>query len=202
MTVNGASQTRATGIYAPTSAGTATTILVSAGGTSAPVWTKAAKLASATSTTANDNAYTILQLGNNANVSTTTEHSEGQITIFSAATGAHIIKGASTTANFTSTLPNDTGILVSLSGGTAKGSATKPIYVPATGIVTECSTYAGGTAVTLNGTDKGASTASFYAPTSAGTASQVLISAGSGAPTWTGGLTVSGTSNDNYATSI
>lgn len=38
VTVNNASQTRATGIYAPTSAGTANQILVSAGGTSAPTW--------------------------------------------------------------------------------------------------------------------------------------------------------------------
>jgi len=52
--------------------------------------------------------------------------------------------------------------------GTAdKGSGTKPIYLAA-GVPTECSTYAGGTAVTLNGTSKAASTASFYAPTSAG----------------------------------
>ena len=38
VTVNNASQTRATGIYAPTSAGTANQILVSVGGTSAPTW--------------------------------------------------------------------------------------------------------------------------------------------------------------------
>lgn len=46
--------------------------------------------------------------------------------------------------------------------------------------------YAGGTAVTLNSTSKAGSTASFYAPTAAGTANQVLISNGSNkAPTWT-----------------
>jgi len=48
VTVNNASQTRATGIYAPTSAGTANQILVSAGGTSAPTW----------KATANGAAYT------------------------------------------------------------------------------------------------------------------------------------------------
>ena len=37
VTVNNASQTRATGIYAPTSAGTAGYILKSSGGTAAPV---------------------------------------------------------------------------------------------------------------------------------------------------------------------
>jgi len=48
-----------------------------------------------------------------------------------------------------------------------KGSTTKPIYTSAAGTIAECSTYAGGTAVTLNGSSKAASTASFYAPTSA-----------------------------------
>ena len=48
------------------------------------------------------------------------------------------------------------------------------------------STYAGGTAVTLNGTSKASGTASFYAPTSYGTSKYVLKSNGSGnAPTWT-----------------
>lgn len=41
-----------------------------------------------------------------------------------------------------------------------------------------------GTAVTLNGVDKSGSTASFYAPSTAGTSGQVLISSGSGAPAW------------------
>lgn len=64
------------------------------------------------------------------------------------------------------------------------GSTTKPVYTSAAGTFAECSTYAGGTAVTLNGTSKAASTASMYAPTSAGTSGQVLVSSGSGAPTW------------------
>ena len=49
--------------------------------------------------------------------------------------------------------------------------------------MSECSTYAGGTKVTLNGANKGASTASFYAPTAAGTAGQVLVY-GASAPEW------------------
>lgn len=65
------------------------------------------------------------------------------------------------------------------------GSTTKPVYTSAAGTFAECSTYAGGTAVTLNGASKAASTASFYAPTGAGTSGQVLMSAGSGAPSWT-----------------
>ena len=46
-------------------------------------------------------------------------------------------------------------------------------------------TYAGGTAVTLNGASKAGSTASFFAPTTVGTSGQFLKSNGSGAPTWT-----------------
>lgn len=63
------------------------------------------------------------------------------------------------------------------------GSATKPIYLNS-GTPTAGSDYAGGTKVTLNGTDKGASTATIYAPTTAGTNNYVLKSNGSGAPTW------------------
>lgn len=52
VTVNNASQTRATGIYAPTSGGTANQILVSAGSTSAPTW-KATANGAAYATSAN-----------------------------------------------------------------------------------------------------------------------------------------------------
>lgn len=64
------------------------------------------------------------------------------------------------------------------------GTSTKPVYVAANGRITAGSSYAGGTAVTLNGSSKAASTASFYAPTAAGTSGYWLKSAGSGAPTW------------------
>lgn len=75
------------------------------------------------------------------------------------------------------------------------GSKSQPVYTSAAGTFAACSTYAGGTAVTLNGAGKGGSTASFYAPTAAGTAGQVLISAGSGAPTW-GGVASTSTCQD------
>lgn len=68
-------------------------------------------------------------------------------------------------------------------GSTTLGGATKPIYLN-NGTATECSSYAGGTAVTLNNSSKAASTASFYAPTSSGTSGQILKSNGSTAPTW------------------
>ena len=68
--------------------------------------------------------------------------------------------------------------------GESAGSATKPIYINA-GEWAECSTYAGGSRVKLNGTEYPGSTATFYAPTSAGTSGQVLVSSG-GAPSWSG----------------
>lgn len=87
-------------------------------------------------------------------------------------------------------LSTDTGVNISGNAATATklgtsdvGTSTKPIYLAA-GVPTAGSTYAGGTAVTLNGSSKAASTASFYAPTDAGTANYVLKSNGSGAPSW------------------
>ena len=67
----------------------------------------------------------------------------------------------------------------------AMGSTTKPVYVSGNGVFSEASTYAGGTKVTLNGSDKGASTASIYSPTSSGTAGQFLKSKGANQePEW------------------
>lgn len=70
-----------------------------------------------------------------------------------------------------------------LSNTSAIGSTTKPVYFTANGVPSACSDYAGGTAVTLNGTSKAANTASFYAPTGAGTSGQILKST-AGAPEW------------------
>ena len=66
----------------------------------------------------------------------------------------------------------------------AIGTTTRPVYVAADGIVTLCSTYAGGTRVVLNGSSKSGASASFYAPTTVGSNNQVLTSDGSGAPNW------------------
>lgn len=105
----------------------------------------------------------------------------------STAVAAHFEKIGSTKSDF-SNYYTKTEVDTALGGKQAKvaklGSTTKPLYTSAAGTFAECSTYAGGTAVTLNGTSKGASTASFYAPTTVGTAGQYLKSAGSGAPTW------------------
>lgn len=95
----------------------------------------------------------------------------------------HVTAATAVTAADVTTLINGTYIPVASS---ALGSATKPVYLSGVSSFSECSTYAGGTKVTLNGTDKGASTASFYAPTGSGTSGQYLKSNGSNnAPTWT-----------------
>lgn len=98
---------------------------------------------------------------------------------------------------------NGTASIATKLGTTTKGGANKPIYLDS-GTPTECNTYAGGTAVTLNDTDKGASTVSFYAPTAAGTDGFVLKSNGTGAPTWVNintlvtGVTVTATTSGTY----
>lgn len=80
-------------------------------------------------------------------------------------------------------LPAVSGQVVVHTNDTAIGGSTVPVYIAASGAATTCSTYAGGTKVTLNGSSKSGSTASFYAPTAAGTSGQLLVSSG-GAPTW------------------
>ena len=91
---------------------------------------------------------------------------------------------AAYSTTMTGTVKSTADSLISSKIGTSTvGSATKPIYL-SSGVATAGSTYAGGTNVTLNGTGCGASTASFYAPTAAGTSGYVLQSNGSGAPTW------------------
>lgn len=81
---------------------------------------------------------------------------------------------------------------------------TDTTYSQGTGIsisgttISLASTYAGGTAVTLNGVNKAANTASFYAPTAGGAANKVLIGKGTTtAPDWSG-FTLTGTANTAY----
>ena len=72
----------------------------------------------------------------------------------------------------------------------SKGSSTVPIYINSSGQPTTCSTYAGGTSVTLNSTSKASMTASFFAPTTAGTSNYILTSNGSGEPSWRNSVNV------------
>lgn len=71
-------------------------------------------------------------------------------------------------------------------GTTTIGGTTQPVYMTKTGVITAGTTYAGGTAVTLNNASKAGSTASFYAPTAGGTANtQALVGNGAtSAPKW------------------
>lgn len=98
--------------------------------------------------------------------------------------GGIILKNAVKLTNIgTQGLMIGTNVAVNTSG--AMGSRTAPVYVSdGHGTLSACTNYAGATNVTLNGSNKGGSTASFYAPTSAGTKDYVLVSNGSGAPVW------------------
>lgn len=62
------------------------------------------------------------------------------------------------------------------------GNLTHPVWVNSNGIIIPGSQYAGGTKVTLNGTTKSATEASFYAPTTPGLSGQFLVSQGSSLP--------------------
>jgi len=64
------------------------------------------------------------------------------------------------------------------------GNTNIPIYQDG-GVLKACSRFAGGTSVTLNGTPKGADVAVFYAPTSAGTTENQLLTWNGSAITYT-----------------
>lgn len=69
-------------------------------------------------------------------------------------------------------------------GSTTVGGTITPIYLK-DGIATACSQYAGGTNVSLNGSNKSGQSASIYAPTTAATvANQLIIANSSKLPTW------------------
>jgi hypothetical protein len=89
-------------------------------------------------------------------------------------TAAALVKSVSLSSTGTLTVKKYNG---------TKGSATKPIYLNS-GVPTEGNLYAGGTKVTLNGTDLASNTANFYAPASGGTSGQILQSKGTAAPAW------------------
>lgn len=75
--------------------------------------------------------------------------------------------------------------LVATTTTNAVGSSTVPVYIDAKGIIQQCSTYAGGTRIVLNDTDRAGGYVSFYAPSGFGYAGQVLESAGyKKAPSW------------------
>lgn len=54
------------------------------------------------------------------------------------------------------------------------GDLDKPIYVSAAGTISECSKYAGGTSITLNGANEAGKAVTFYAPITLGNAGTIL----------------------------
>ena len=81
---------------------------------------------------------------------------------------------------------------VAFSGSTTAGKKVSITESSGTFTFALTDTYAGGTAVTLNGTSKASSTASLYAPTASGTAGQLLVSGGANtAPSWSSIFTTS-----------
>ena len=130
--------------YAPETAGSQYQLLVSGTRTVSgnniydPQWTPAATLQSITSKTKNESprAYTTLTLGNAGKRSTTTEHSEGQIEIYSEGSGAHTLNGTNTNTDYSHTFPNYTGYVVQAASTSAVGGTTQPIYIAANGVAT------------------------------------------------------------------
>lgn len=125
------------GIFAPTTSGEQHQLLVSDDTGNAPVWTPAAWLQSETSDISDIDAYTILTLGNSTNVITAADHSEGEIHLYSAASNAHILRGASTdVTDYTHILPNSDGYFVQTATAGAVGGPTQPVYVDSDNLVT------------------------------------------------------------------
>ena len=205
VTLNGTSKAASTAsFYAPTGAGTSGQLLKS-NGSGAPGWMTtgvgssmqpiylSAGVPTACTIPSNGAWWSavpqilqdgVMEIGKYIDFHTTSNGTTDYDVRITAATTGLTISGT-TTGTFSGNLSGNatTATTATKLGTDTKGSSTKPIYLSA-GTPTECSTYAGGTKVTLNGSSKGASTASFYAPTSAGTSGYILKSNGSGAPTW------------------
>lgn len=176
--------------YAPTSGGTAGYTLVATGAKQAPSWLDV-KINDAVFSSSNKTFYApttgagdkqkagqvLLSGGNNQ----TTEPVWSNGPKGSGAQFLYLDRNGVLTAT-TETIGDETQF-VFLNEGTLTasistvGTATQPVYLFC-GILTQCSAYAGGTALTLNGTSQAASTASIYAPTTNGTAGQIVVSAG------------------------
>ena len=129
----------------------------------------------------------ILHLGTETTIFNT--DSAGSLSIYGGRLSRAILKYSGDFDSNDTSIPKDTIINLPIHQGevqavwspqasTNVGSTTKPVFISADGKVNECSTYAGGTAVTLNGESRGTTTASFYAPTAVGTAGYILKSGG------------------------
>lgn len=114
-----------------------------------------------------------VQTGTGLSSSTSTAQTSTLNTTISIADGYKLL-----TTNEYNTLNNKQDKISSL------GTTTKPVYFSSDGVVSACLNYAGGTKVTLNGTEHKGTIATMYAPTTAGKSGYSLKSNGSGAPRW------------------
>lgn len=102
------------------------------------------------------------------------------------------ITATTVTANLTGTASNATDSVWATKIGTNSthtniGSSTVPVYINSDGVVSQASTYAGGTNIILNNSPKSGATATIFAPTIGGVTGQLLISQGLESditPTW------------------
>ena len=120
--------------FAPTTSGTQYQILVSGTrtGYTDPQWAPAAKIQSLLSTT-QAVEYTTLTLGNSLNEDVI-GNSKGQIVLYSANIGYHVIDGANATQEITHTFYNSSGYILQSSSSSAVGGTTQPIYINSNGI--------------------------------------------------------------------
>lgn len=90
---------------------------------------------------ANTEKWSTLILGNEQNINDENTHSQGRICIYSAATKAHFIYGASTTTNYSHYLPNANGWIATGGDGSSSGvgDATHPVFLSTAGVLTACS---------------------------------------------------------------
>ena len=127
-----------------------------------------------------------VQAGTGLSSSTSTAQTSTLNTTISIADGYKLL-----TTNEYNTLNNKQDKISSL------GTTITPVYFSSDGVVSACLNYAGGTKVTLNGTEHKGTTATMYAPTTSRTSGYSLKSDGSGAPRWANeaAVQVSGTIN-------
>ena len=175
-----------TGVYLGTGAGSlyATNFYGTFNGnaTSASALNPGAKINGTTFTGASDITTSKWGTARNISIADATQANTGAAVSVNGSGAVTLLLPGTIKANIVGNLTGTADVANKL-GTTDLGSTTQPIYLKA-GVATLCSKYAGGTAVTLNGTSAAAGTASFYAPTAAGTNGYVLKSNGSGAPSW------------------
>jgi hypothetical protein len=124
-----------TELYAPVGAGEANHILISGGGSNAPVWSAVAILES-NSTTSNNAAYDTLILGNSNTLTSTSAHSQGRVRLYSeGSTYTDILAQSGNSSTFYLPAYNGDMYAVHAASNLAVGKNTQPVYVAANGQV-------------------------------------------------------------------